>query len=75
MSILNCMHTNPPKLGKIIALFDDGSGATFFFIDDAGFIYDTEGYGGYVIEDLMSKYSHWIDITNEEYDFWQPVED
>jgi len=69
---LNCMTTNPPKEGKFVALYNDGSGASLFVCvyDDRNELsyFDCEGEKYY--EECMGNYSSWIPLP-DTYNFWK----
>ena len=68
---LKLMHNNLPKSGKFIALYSDGSGSKLCMLMDSGEVMSAEGDIDYEsIEDMQESFSHWIDISNEDYEYW-----
>lgn len=62
---MNLFSVEQPKNGsRLVAFFDDASGARLFIRDDAGRYIDAFGE-----EDDMSGYSHWMPIP-DTYKFW-----
>lgn len=55
----------PPSGRKLVALYDDGSGARMFFRHDAGFI-DSDGEE---CADLLGTYDLWTELP-DGFEFW-----
>lgn len=71
MTLIKSLYTNPPKAGKFIALFSDGSGAGLFVLCDNGNVLNAEGACEYEnIEEITHNYSAWIDISGEQFEYF-----
>lgn len=65
---MKLMYIEKPQLGqKFCALYNDGSGARLYMIDDSGEMHSSEGE----LENIeyLDNFSHWFAIP-DSYKFW-----
>lgn len=72
---LKCLLTTPPTGGKFIAFFNDGSGASLYYITKNGNMLDTDGCDQEInASDLIdNNYSQWAQLP-DDFKYWFEIE-
>jgi len=66
MSELKLFHAERP-MGKFVAFFNDGSGASLFMTDDSGETIDSDG--DLIGAETLDNYLSWMQLP-DDFEFW-----